>query len=264
MSRTVITLTTDFGSKDSYVAQMKGVILAINPHVQLIDVTHEVPPQHIRRAAAILDEAAAMFPAQSIHLAVVDPGVGSSRDIVAVEMADQRFIAPDNGVLSVVSRRSKPERAVRLTASKYWRDEISASFHGRDMMAPVAAHWSLGVDLVEFGEPLNRSLVEAPIPSPQRKGHCLVGEILWPDSFGNLVTNIDKSVLPHAGRDKLIVTVGSETIRGIDRCYTDRRPGELLALFGSSGRLEVAVNQGSASRRLGMHGGQTIEVAETP
>jgi S-adenosylmethionine hydrolase len=256
----VITLTTDFGSKDSYAAQMKGVILAINPRAALVDVTHDIPPQNVRRAAAIVDEIAGVFPAGTIHLVVVDPGVGTDRDLVGVEMAGLRFVAPDNGVLSSVARRCPPGRIVRLSNRKFWRPDVSHTFHGRDIMAPVAAHWSLGLDLGEFGGADSRPLVALPESVARREGGRIAGEVLWADAFGNLITNIDESLLPAEHRPNVKVRLGGGLIHGVESCYAAREAGELVALIGSSGRLEIAVNQGSASRRLKMSGGEPIEI----
>src|SRR5690349_1490470 len=143
----IITLTTDFGERDSYVAQMKGVILAINSQAQIVDVTHAIGPQDVARGARIIEEIAGVYPAGSIHVAVVDPGVGSERALLAAEAAGQRFLAPDNGLLSPLFRRFGPERVHRLANERYWRRPVSATFHGRDILAPVAAHWSRGADL---------------------------------------------------------------------------------------------------------------------
>ncbi len=151
----IITLTTDFGTHDSYVAQMKGAVLSINPAAQLVDVTHTIPPQNVARAAAVVAEITGVYPTGAIHLAVVDPGVGSSRALLAAEAAGQRFLAPDNGLLTVLFRRFVPTRLHRLSEDRFWRKPVSATFHGRDILGPVAAHWSRGADLSEFGPPVS-------------------------------------------------------------------------------------------------------------
>jgi S-adenosylmethionine hydrolase len=260
----IITLTTDFGTSDSYVAQLKGAILAINPQAQLIDVTHAVPPQAVSRAAAIMEEIACVFPAGSIHVAVVDPGVGSDRALLAAEAAGQRFLAPDNGLLMVLFRSFPPPRVHRLTDDRFWRKPVSATFHGRDILAPVAAHWSCGADVAEFGPPVNvASLVNLPLAEPRRTGRILTGCVEAADAFGNLISNIREADLPPGDRFALRIGIGNQTIAGISRCYSDHPAGSLLALIGSSGRLEIAVSHGSAARHLNVSCGTEVRV-ETP
>lgn len=260
MPQTIITLTTDFGQADSYVAQMKGVMLGINPVLQLVDISHAVPPQNRARAASVLNEAVDAFPPGSIHVVVVDPGVGTDRRLLGVEAGGQRFVAPDNGVLSTVARRLGIERAVELTEQKYWRQPVSETFHGRDVMAPVAAHWSLEIDLAQFGQVLEGDLIGLPTREPTRHDGGIVGEIVWSDAFGNLITNIDRSLIPEDTRAKLTVQAGSCRIHGISRCYGEQTQGALLALLGSHGRLEIAVNGGSASDHLGLKIGDEVRV----
>ena len=167
MPRSIITITTDFGQKDSYVAQLKGVLLSINPQVHLVDLTHAIPSQDVVRAAAVLDETSDVFPGNTIHFVIVDLGVGTVWRIVGVKMAGQRFVAPDNGVLSMVSNRFKPERIVWLTVLRFWRQRVSNTFYGREVMAPVAAHLSLGTDLADFGESCTGALAELPSRRPR-------------------------------------------------------------------------------------------------
>ncbi len=260
MQLPIITLTTDFGCSDSYVAQLKGVMLGINRRARLVDVTHNIPAQNVRRAAAVIDELVDWFPENTIHLVVVDPGVGTGRRLVAVEAGRQRLIAPDNGVLSTIVRRLGPKRIVELTERKFWRQRVSNTFHGRDIMAPVAAHWSLGSDLAEFGRPLEGGLTDLPDRQPTCTSDGIVGEIAWIDAFGNLITNIDESLFAAAQRAALTVEVGAQLIKGIHRCYDERGRGELLALVGSHGRLEIAVNRGSAAERLGSIEGDCVRV----
>lgn len=256
MHRPIITLTTDFGLSGSYVAQMKGVILSINPRVHLVDVTHAVPPQDVRTAAVLLDQTIDAFPEGTIHLVVVDPGVGTDRPMIGAELAGHRFVAPDNGVLSLIAERYELRRCVLLTEGTFWRHPVSNTFHGRDVMGPVAAHWSLGRDLAEFGEPPGAPLVTLPMRQPQRMADGIEGEIIYVDSFGNLITNIDERLLEQmlpvepAARNQVIVEAGSHRIEGIVRSYAERPAGALLALVGSSGRLEIAVNQGNAAELL--------------
>lgn len=264
MSRPLITLTTDFGTSDSYVAQMKGVILGINPEAQVVDISHAVPPQDVRRGALLLDRSIAAFPPGTLHVGVVDPGVGSARSLVGVEMAGQRFLAPDNGLLSAVIRHFPPERAHRLEAPEYWRHPVSETFHGRDVLAPVAAHWSRGTDLDAFGPAVPwQALVMLPLREARRHGRSVVGEIDDIDAFGNLITNIDVSLLPRDCHDACVVELGRTRIDRISHFYGEQPAGTLLALFGSSGRLEIAVNLGNAAEELGLGAGTPVRVVPT-
>jgi S-adenosylmethionine hydrolase len=259
----IITLTTDFGTGDSYVAQMKGVILSINPAVQIVDVTHAVGPQDVSRAAAIVDEIAEMFPRGSIHVAVVDPGVGTGRALLAAQAADQCFLAPDNGLLTVLFRRRPPTRVHRLTDDRFWRKPVSSTFHGRDILGPVAAHLSLGTDLADFGPPDNvAELVQLSRDEPRRIGGKLIGRVESIDTFGNLISNIRESDIPPGDRP-LSVFIGGCRIDGISRCYADWASGSVLALFGSSGRLEVAVPRGSAQKQLAVSEGAEVRIETT-
>src|SRR5258708_6307515 len=174
----IITLTTDFGSTDSYVAQMKGVILGINSQVQIVDVTHAIPPQNVARGAVVLCEVSRAFPAGTIHIAVIDPGVGSNRALLAVEAAGQRFLAPDNGLLYPMLRSFPVERVHCIETDRFWRKPVSATFQGRDILAPVAAHWSRGIDIAEFGPAFDvTNLIELPASEPRRVGRALVGQV---------------------------------------------------------------------------------------
>lgn len=241
---------------------MKGVILSINPDAGMIDVTHSVPAQNIRRAAAIVAEIASTFPEQTVHLAVVDPGVGSSRPLLAAEAANQRFLAPDNGLLEALFRRYPPQRIHRLTESQYWRRPVSATFHGRDILAPVAAHWSLDVDIARFGPPLDAGdLVSLVRPIVRREPDALIGEIESIDAFGNCISNISEADLPtDCARPQILVEIAGRMITGICRCYADQLKGTALALVGSSGLLEVAVAQGDAAQTLDVEIGTEIRV----
>jgi S-adenosylmethionine hydrolase len=266
MKPALITLTTDFGLSDSYVAQMKGAILTIAPDAILIDVTHKIPPQDCAVASAVLADAVGAFPAGTIHLVVVDPGVGTDRRAVAVEArgasdaGDLRFVAPDNGVLTRVLEGRTARRAVHLADPRYWRPSVSHTFHGRDVFGPVAAHWSRGVDLAEFGPPLDSPLIKLSLPEPSRKGRNLCGEVVRTDAFGNLITNIAAAQLPEADRPRLTVEIGTQRIVGISRAYQDRPAGELVAVIGSSGMLEIAVCCGHAGEVLAAWSGDNVVV----
>jgi S-adenosylmethionine hydrolase len=268
----VITLTTDFGLADAYVAAMKGVVLGINPGVQLVDITHAVPPRDIARAAFVLGAASPSFPPATIHLAVVDPGVGTARKAVIVRTPGADFVAPDNGVLSYIvqpylagplsSNRRKLKathglEAVAITEPRFWRSPVSATFHGRDIFAPVAAHLSLGVPPSEFGEPIN-SLTVLPLARPsQSPDGTLTGHILQIDSFGNLITDVSRRDLPSAPED-ITVRVGRRTIHGLSLTYGAGRG--LLALVGSSGYLEISLKDGDAAAVLQARAGDEVKI----
>ncbi len=268
MATQIITLTTDFGQSDSYVTQMKGVMLTINPNVYFIDATHAIPPQDVLRAAVVLTELIDAFPDGTIHLAVVDPDVGSNRRIVGIEVGSQRFVGPDNGLFALVTRRVAPDRIVQLTEKAFWRQPQSATcpiantFHGRDIMAPVAAHWSLGRDLIEFGELIDGLLGDVSHRRPHKVSDTIIGEVLWVDRFGNLITNIEVSDLPKPITDCLTVQIGKRRITGIHQFYGQQCEGNFVATIGSSGHLEIAVNRGNASELLQVGVGQALRVFE--
>jgi S-adenosylmethionine hydrolase len=262
MPRPIVTLTTDFGTTGSYVAQMKGVLLGVNPELTIVDITHKVPPQNIRAGAMILAEAAIRFPPQSIHVAVVDPGVGTKRNLIYASMADRHFLAPDNGLLSLLAREFPPVRIIKLANAEYWRSPVSATFHGRDILAPVAAHLSLGVAPDLFGTPLDAvQMLDWP-RAAFAHGNCS-GEVMAIDAFGNVITNISVADLPQAAAlqlERAEAQIAGHVIVGISRTYGEKEPGQLLALFGSSGYLEVAVNQGHAASVLSAQPGDPIAV----
>jgi S-adenosylmethionine hydrolase len=247
----LITLTTDFGLEDAYVGVLKGVILGINPAATIVDVCHAIPPQDVRAAAFLLHTAWPYFPPGTIHVVVVDPGVGSQRRAIAVATEAATFVAPDNGVLSYVlaEAAAKNTQAVHLTNQRYWLPQVSATFHGRDIFAPVAAHLSLGVPLADLGEPLSLGeLVTFPLPRPERQGDAWVGHVVHVDHFGNLVTDLEAEAIGDA--QTVVIEVGGQRIVGLRRTYTEGTPGEPIALIGSSGRLEIAVPGGHAARWL--------------
>ncbi|MFH1919591.1 MAG: SAM-dependent chlorinase/fluorinase [Planctomycetota bacterium] len=257
---TVITLTTDFGAGSPYVAAMKGVILSINSRTTVVDITHGVRPQDVRQAALVLDDVAGRFPPESIHVAVVDPGVGTDRAILYAEIDRQRFVAPDNGVLSRVARRITPSKIIRVSEPEYWLEPVSATFHGRDIMAPVAARLSAGLDPEKLGPPLEK-LVMLGWPEPVVSPGKIEGEVLDVDSFGNLITNVEAPMLaeiPDVGRAS--VELAKCKTEGIRTTYADAPPGALIALVGSSGRLELAIVGGSAAKTLGGAVGDSVTV----
>jgi len=259
----VITLTTDFGTSDAYVAAMKGIILAINPRATIVDVCHSIESQNILQAAFILSTAHHYFPEGTIHLAIVDPGVGSQRKAIILKTPSAFFLAPDNGVLSYIIDELCPTpaepptsthpnlehrklgadlEAVAITNPDFWRQPVSATFHGRDIFAPVAAHLSLGVSLHKFGESIS-CLYAFPVPRPYHdtEGN-LLGRILHIDNFGNLITNVRNSDLPG---DEVTVEIGNQHIRGLSHFYS--QGSGLTAIIGSSGYLEIALKNGNAA-----------------
>jgi S-adenosylmethionine hydrolase len=255
----IITLTTDFGLAGSYVAQIKGVMLAIDPAATLVDINHHIQPQNIRQGAIALAAAAKYFPPGTIHIAVVDPGVGTARRIVYAELGDQRFIAPDNGILSLVARDVPPRRLIALTPSEFWREPVSHTFHGRDIMAPVAAYLSLGLDPARLGEAID-TLEAITWPQPSREGDIITGEVLDIDSYGNVITNIREDLMDVAAPEHIEIRIAGHTIVGLSKTYGDASPGALIALIGSSGYLEIAEVAGNAARRLSAVVGDAITV----
>jgi len=271
----IITLTTDFGYDDPYVAAVKGAILSINPEAKIIDICHSVEPQNILQAAFILNAAYRYFPKQTVHMAIVDPGVGSEREGIILKTPSALFVAPDNGILSYVINdlfavetptnkyASDLNRiilktgleAVAITDPRFWRQPVSSTFHGRDIFAPVAAGLSLDISLYEFGGKIN-SLHVLPIPKPSLdpEGN-LVGKVLHIDRFGNLITNIRSGDLP--GKDVVIEAAG-HCIQGISDYYAQNKG--VMAIVGSTGYLEISLRNGSACDFLGMVVGDEIKV----
>lgn len=260
MSRGVITLITDFGTQDGYVGTMKGVMLKTSPEVRLVDITHEIPPQDVFRAGFVLRNSYRYFPDGSIHLVVVDPGVGSKRRAILVKTDNHFFIGPDNGVFTFVYESEEIRTVVQLTEKRYFLSDVSNTFHGRDIFAPVAAHLSLGVPLEDLGEPCN-DVVRIDIPKPDIKRDGVKGILFYVDRFGNLVSNIREGLLAESSlRRRCKVFVGEEVIDGIKESYSEVNEGETLALFGSSGYLEISVRDRNARERLGLCKGTDVEV----
>jgi hypothetical protein len=248
----IITLTTDFGLSDPYVAIMKGVILSINPQARIVDVTHQISPGLVFQAAGIMEETVKYFPEGTVNLIVVDPGVGGQRRPIAVETEESFFVGPDNGVLWPIVEGQGACRVVHLTATKYFLPHISDTFHGRDIFAPVAAHISLGTDIKKMGSIITDPM-KLKILKPQIKGNAMYGEVIRVDNFGNLITNINQAELEaFLQTASPITTLGNLTIRGVRHTYTSVSEGEPLVLYGSSHLLEIAVNMGKASDILGL------------
>lgn len=271
----IITLTTDFGTSDHYVAQMKGVILGINPQATIVDISHAIAPQNILQGAGVIGEAHRSFPAGAIHVVVVDPGVGTGRRPILLSTPSAYFVAPDNGVLSHILSKGfgdppqlSPQlseegtaalpagfRGFHLDNPNFWREQVSLTFHGRDIFAPVAAHLSLGVPSASMGAELAR-LVYLPPPLPYEDGGFLVGVVTSIDHYGNLVTNIPANLV--AGQDRTEVQVQGHTIHGLSQSYQEAE--HLLAIIGSGGCLEISVKNGSAAETLSAQVGLQVRI----
>ena len=260
MRNPIITLLTDFGLKDPYVASMKGVILSINPQCTLVDITHQVNSHDTKEGAFILAQAYSNFPKGTIHLSVVDPGVGSPRKPILLVTKDYFFVGPDNGLFTIALKAEKVEQAVLLTNQKLFLSEVSSTFHGRDIFAPVAAYLSLGVKPESFG-PSIKSWHEISFPDPAMKQGKLIGEIVHVDAFGNLVCNIDrKSLLQFSKGRPFVIKIGRRTVRGLKKGYWEGRKDEPMALIGSGGFLEISIREGNAQRLLKVKRGDKITV----
>jgi S-adenosylmethionine hydrolase len=265
-----ITLTTDFGLRDGYVAAMKGVIYSINPEATVVDVCHDIQPQNIREAAFVLSTVYSYYPLYTVHVVVVDPGVGTDRRAIILKTPKAYFIAPDNGVLSYIidaypsqpvagSQRVKlggDIKAYAITKAEYWHQPVSNTFHGRDVFAPVAARLSLGMAASSLGENVD-TVNSFPLPRPSRQDAMIIGHILHIDTFGNLITDIRENDL--SGKEQSVtIAIGDNIIRGFARTYA---AGEgPLALFGSSGYLEISVANGNAAAFFQAKAGDEIRV----
>ncbi len=247
MARRIVTFLSDFGLKDSYAATVKGVILRINPQVEIIDITHQIPAGDIISGSFALFSAYSFFPETTIHLAVVDPTVGSSRKKILALSRNYAFIGPDNGLFSLVFEKEKPQKLYQLQDSRYFLSYLSSTFQARDMLAPVAGYFSLGVSPREFG-PEIKSLEKLHFPKPRETRNGWEGEIIHIDNFGNLISNIEVEKLKNF--KKMVVKLKNRTISGISQSYFSEPVGKLLALKGSLGFLEIAANRDSAEKIL--------------
>lgn len=251
-SRPIVTLLTDFGNSDGFVGVMKGVMLQIAPDARLIDIAHDLPPQSVSSASFLNEWSFGYFPVGSVHLCVVDPGVGSKRRAIAVEAAGHFFVAPDNGLLSPILDKPECTRTVSLTNQRYWMDKISHTFHGRDIFAPVAAHLASGVSILELGEEISNPKKNE-IPTPCLKDGTIDCAIQYIDHFGNLVTNLDEQTFLRwrdktgCSNDEIIILIRDQIIEGVSTSYSQSREGELLTIFDGYGCLEIAMNNGNAS-----------------
>lgn len=247
----IITLLTDFGVTDAYVGEMKGVLLSLAPAATLVDLTHDVSPGDVRAAAHVLARAWPRYPAGTVHLVVVDPGVGSARAGLLVRAGGQAFVGPDNGVLTS-ALAADPRPVLRLNEPP----DASPTFHGRDVFAPAAACIARGDDAASVGLPFIGAPIRLPAPEPWYEGKVLIGEVVYIDRFGNVVTNLDTTLVPDYGS----VEMEGVEIGRLRRSFSDVPPGELLAYVGSGGQVEIAVRDGSAARRLGLGVGSRVRV----
>ncbi len=260
----LITFTTDFGLRDGFVGVIKGAALSINPEARFVDITHQIEPQNIQQGAFLLANSTPYFPAAAIHVCVVDPGVGSTRRALAVQVGETTFIGPDNGVLSLATRavqaRTKAQpRAFELNNPRYWLPRVSTTFHGRDIFSPSAAHLSLGVPLTELGKPVADWITLAP-PAPVRQNGMLIGHVIYIDHYGNIVSDITDQDLQALGDGTPVVEVGGHRIHGLVQTYSDVAPSEFAALVGSPWKLEVAQREGNAAEALDVQVGDEIIV----
>ena len=260
MPRT-LTLTTDFGTQDAYVAAMKGVILERCPDARLVDVTHQVAPQDVMEAAFVLRQAVPFFPDETVHLVVVDPGVGTERRPVALRAGNRFFVGPDNGLFSLVLDDETPDALVVLDAAEYWRTpEPSTTFHGRDIFAPAAAHLAAGRPLADLGTPAEElQPLRWALPITDEQG--IQGWTVHVDRFGNCITNIPHALFEeHRDGRAVKCYAGGTILSGVAPTYGAVAEGEPLLVFGSSGFLEVAVSGGNASKLLGVQKGESVNV----
>lgn len=260
MADAIITLTTDFGDGSPYVAAMKGIILGINPQARLVDLCHQVPPQNLNYTDHFLEAVVPCFPPGVVHVAVVDPGVGTGRGLLYVDVRGHRLLVPDNGCWTGLERPGEPVQVRKLENSTYWKHPLSSTFHGRDILAPVAGHLSLGLDPALLG-PVAKDWVRL----PRHQAHLdaatgmVTGEVVFIDHFGNLITNIPSSLF--GGKPPAHVWVGDQSVPAWVRTYGEAEHGTLLALFSSSGNLEIAIAEGDASRKLSARVGNHVRAS---
>jgi len=259
---TVITLLTDFGLRDGYPGVMKGVIWKIAPDVQIADISHSIKPQNVQQAALALARTSPFFPPGTIHVAVVDPGVGTQRRPIGLHLGEHYFIGPDNGLFTLVLEHAETRQAlvqlVHLDQSKYWLPEISRGFHGRDIFAPAAAHLALGSRLEDLGTPIHDPIrLQIYRPSPIQGGG-LRGQVIEIDTFGNLSTNVERSHLLPLG--EVFVLIAGQRINGLVNTFGDRPMGTLIALYGTAHDLMISIVNGDAAHTLNISVGDIVDV----
>ena len=257
MEAKLITLTTDFGTKDPFVGVMKGVIFGINPNARIVDLTHGVPPHDLQAGAMVVKTSLPYFPPGSIHVVVIDPGVGGCRRPILIEAQGQVLIGPDNGVLEPAATAGGAWRSFCLTNPSFRLTPVSQTFHGRDIFAPAAAHRSLGVSPESFGSSLT-SITSLELPRPERRGMVLAGSVIYVDRFSNLITNIPADAL--GGSKTVSLRIKSMEICGLVQSYDEVPLGSYLAIIGSWGLVEVARREGRAGESLGVAEGERVEL----
>jgi S-adenosylmethionine hydrolase len=256
-SNNILTLTTDFGKNGSYVGAVKGVLLMINPRIKIIDITHEISCFNILEGALVLNSSYLFFPKGTIHLAVVDPGVGGKRKGILIQTDNHYFIGPDNGLFSFIFEKEKIRGIFDLTNSKYFLNKPSTTFQARDVFAPVSAYLSLGVDPKEFGT-MTKECYKFKLPQPVYKNDHITGEIIYIDRFGNLVSNINSNLVKE---EKMVqLKIGNKKLGHLRNYYAEVKEGEIIALVGSNNLLEIAVNQGNAQKILKAKIGDKITI----
>ncbi len=260
MARPVIALLSDFGTRDHYAGTMKGVALGICPDATLVDISHDVPTHDVLAGALELAASYRYFPAGTVFLVVVDPGVGSTRRGIAADAGDYKFVAPDNGVLTVVLDEHPPKRVVELTERKYARPTVSRTFEGRDRFAPAAAWLAKGIELTAMGRPAG-TIARLEVPHPRLADDEIEGQVLRVDRFGNLITNIDRKAFEKLSGTPLDIRVGARQVSKVVSTYADASVGEVCALFGSTDHLEIAANGASAADELGVGRGALVHIA---
>jgi S-adenosylmethionine hydrolase len=260
VARPVIALLTDFGTRDHYAGTMKGVMLGICPDATLVDITHEVAAHDVLGGALELAAASRYFPAGTIFLVVVDPGVGSARRGIAADTGDYKFVAPDNGVLTAALDEHPPKRVVELTEPKYARPTVSRTFEGRDRFAPAAAWLATGIDLAALGRAAG-NIQRLEMPRPTIHDGRIDGQVVRIDRFGNLITNIDRRTFERLAGAPVEIRVGLHRISCVVSTYADASAGEICALFGSTDHLEVAARDANAAETLDLRRGAAVHVA---
>jgi S-adenosyl-L-methionine hydrolase (adenosine-forming) len=262
VSKSVVTFTTDFGVEDHFVGTMKGVVLGINPDAQLVDICNAVPPFDVLAGALTIAQAYGYYPAGSVHLVVVDPGVGTSRRPIVADTGKHVFVGPDNGVLSLIFDRQERVTVRHVTAEHYFLHPVSTTFHGRDIFAAIAGHVSRGVDLSKLGDPVS-DYVRLQLPQARLEDQRIVGEVLKLDRFGNIITNIPRRAVAHftnLNPDGFVIRMGSAEITHLRTAYAQAAAGELFGILGSMGYLEIAANRGSAVEITGAKVGDMVEL----
>ena len=259
----ILTLTTDFGADGPYVAAIKGVVLGLAPGTQVVDVSHAISPQNIAEGSFILAGVVDDFPTGTVHLAVVDPGVGTERRLIVVEVQGHRFVVPDNGLIGGVLKGRDPSGVWEICNPEFRRAVVSPTFHGRDILAPAAAHLLRGGDPGDLGPPLTDLVLPSSLEPAEDEGG-LIGEVVFLDSFGNLITNIPQDRLASLDPSGWSVEISGRTIDGLNRTYAERPPGTLMALISSSNRVEIAVVNGDAARRLEAGRGTPVLLRRKP